>query len=201
MFCWAAGLAESAGATWGCVTITSLGRFLSQFCVFKYLSNESKDVFIHFTKHMVQNPSPKAICSLKPNLIQVVFLHYKAISWAEDMSDLHLSTTCALSFCTTKVKPVLPYMLQLDNTLFRFRLCISSGKSTPEQKDTSLLSPSAHYPAQEHFEASLAAKNTVPNNSADRSTCCHFPSFWIPSSQPQPPSSAPSFLPKLVLLQ
>lgn len=143
----------------------------------------------------------KAICLLETitqsNFIRVLFLHYPAINWAEDISDLQLSATCAWGFCATKVKPLLPYMLQLNNTFFGFRLCNSSGPSIPEMKDPPLLSPSA----QELSEASPAAKNTVPNNSDDRSAGCHCPSLRTPPSQPQPPSPAPSLPPKVVLLQ
>lgn len=62
-------------------------------------------------EHMGPNPSPKAICPLETiqsNLVQVLFLHYRALSYAEHISDLHSSATCARGFCTTEVKPLLP---------------------------------------------------------------------------------------------
>lgn len=68
-------------------------------------------------KHMVSDPSPKAICPLEPiiqsNLVQVLLLHYQAINCAEDTSDLHSSTTCAWDFCAAGGSP---YMVQLGNT-------------------------------------------------------------------------------------
>jgi len=156
-------------------------------------------------KHVVPNPSSKAICPLEiiiqPNLVQILFLHYQAVSWAECISDLHLSTTYAWGFCAAEAKPLLPciYMLQLANTSSGFQLCISNGQSIPKMKDPSLLSPSALYSAQELSEASLAAKKSVPNNSADQRAGCHCPFLQIPLYQSQPPSSTPSLLPKLVL--
>lgn len=145
-------------------------------------------------KRTVPNPSPKAICPLETiiqsNLIQVLFLCYQAINWAEYYCHLH----CAQGFCATKAKPRPPYMLQLDNTLFGFNLCISSGQSTPEV-DPSLLSPSALCSAQELSEASPAAKNRVPNNAADQSAGCHRLSLQILPSQPCSSSSAKTSAP------